>query len=67
MWSEETETGVVGKYTFYDDKLAEVEFFPVKIRDYGQPYFLEGKDKNMVLESLKKASYDLASEISSGR
>lgn len=53
MWSEETMLGVVGKYTFYKDKLIDVEYFPVRIVDYGQPYFLEGEEKKKVLERMK--------------
>jgi uncharacterized protein YqkB len=41
MWSEKTRQGVVGRYTFYDDNLIDVEFLPVFIKDYGQPYFLD--------------------------
>jgi poly-gamma-glutamate synthesis protein (capsule biosynthesis protein) len=66
MWSEETRTGMVGKYTFYDDRLVDAEFFPVKIRDYGQPYLLEGTEKDRVMETIKKASFDLSAKISSG-
>ena len=59
MWSEETKEGVVGKYTFYKDKLIDVEYFPIKIVDYGQPYFLEGEEKSRVLERMKSNSVRL--------
>ncbi len=36
-WSQKTKEGVVGKYTFKDKELINVEFFPVQINDYGQP------------------------------
>ena len=58
-WSEKTKLGVVGKYTFYDNKLIDAEFFPVRIMDYGQPYFLEGKEKEKILEEMKTASEKL--------
>lgn len=60
MWSLKTEEGVVGKYTFYDKKLAAVEFFPVSIEDYGQPRFYEGKDKERILSEMKKTSIELS-------
>ncbi len=36
-WSQKTKEGVIGKYTFKDKELINVEFFPVQINDYGQP------------------------------
>lgn len=39
-WSQKTKEGVVGKYTFYGNKLIDVEFLPVLIEDYGQPHFV---------------------------
>lgn len=51
-WSEETKVGIVGKYYFFDDQLIDAEFFPVRIVDYGQPYFLEGEEKIKVLNQL---------------
>lgn len=58
-WSEETKTGVVGKYTFYKDKLIAAEFLPVRIEDFGQPYFLTGMEKQQVLDSLLRKSKNL--------
>lgn len=52
-WSEETKLGVIGKYTFYDKKLVDVEFMPIRIVDYGQPYFLEGDARQKVLDALR--------------
>ncbi len=51
-WSEETKLGVIGKYTFYDRKLIDVEFFPVRIMDYGQPYILQTAEKLAILDKL---------------
>jgi len=56
MWSRKTELGVVGKYTFLDTTLIDVEYLPVEIADLGQPYFLTGEAKNQVLEELKTES-----------
>ena len=61
MWSEKTKQGVVGYYTFYDDQLIDVEFLPILIEDYGQPYFLEGEAKQSILEEMKNASFNLSS------
>jgi len=58
-WSEETKLGVVGRYTFYEGKLVDVEYLPVRIVEYGQPYFLEGPAKNAVLKSMEWASSKL--------
>lgn len=38
-WSEKTKLGEIGKYTFIDKKLTNVEFIPIKIIDFGQPNF----------------------------
>jgi len=56
MWSEETKIGAVGVYTFYDRTLIKAEYFPVKIQNYGQPYFLEGTEKQQILNRLKNIS-----------
>lgn len=56
MWSEETRTGVLGLYTFYEKDLIDVEYFPLKIFDYGQAVFLEGKEKQEVINNLKEES-----------
>lgn len=61
MWSEETKKGVVGRYTFSDGKLVDAQFFPVYIKDYGQPYFLEGEEKEKILSQMKSTSLQLSS------
>jgi poly-gamma-glutamate synthesis protein (capsule biosynthesis protein) len=61
MWSEETKYGVIGKYTFYNKQLVDVEYFPLYIKDYGQPSLLDGPDKQKVLDNMKKQSEILAS------
>lgn len=63
MWSEETKKGVVGRYTFYDEQLIDVEFLPVYIIDYGQPEFLEGERKEEVLGALKRSCLSLIVEV----
>src|SRR5690606_2312827 len=34
MWSEKTKEGVIGKYYFYNNKLVDAEYMPIKIHDY---------------------------------
>lgn len=60
-WSEETKTGVVGKYTFYNKELINAEFFPIYIPGNGQPYFLAGEQKQKILDGMKTASNELSS------
>jgi gamma-polyglutamate biosynthesis protein CapA len=55
-WSQKTKEGVVGKYTFYGKDLIDVEFLPVEIVNYGQPYFLEGERKKAVLDEMYRES-----------
>lgn len=61
-WSEETKTGVVGRYTFYEGKLVDVEYLPIRIVDYGQPYFLAGEEAARIVASLEQASTALAGQ-----
>lgn len=62
MWSQETREGIVGKYVFYDNQLVDVEFMPVLIEDYGQPRWLEGTEKDRLLEILEKESKDTSTQ-----
>ncbi|TMF05890.1 MAG: CapA family protein [Chloroflexi bacterium] len=59
MWSYETRVGVLGKYTFYDDKLVGVEFIPTIIENYAQPRLLEGEERQAALDAMKVASEEL--------
>jgi len=58
-WSKKTKQGIVGKYVFYNKKLVDVEFLPVLIENYGQARFMEGKDKEDILNELEKESVKL--------
>lgn len=58
-WSQKTKEGVVGKYTFSGPDLIDVEFLPVGIKDYGQPYFLEGEKKQKILDEMYQESLKL--------
>ena len=63
-WSEETREGVIGKYTFYDNKLIDVQYYPTYIENYGQPYFLDGSKKSAILSNMEQGSIQLASDES---
>lgn len=56
MWSRETREGVVGKYYFYQGKLIDGEFLPILIEDYGRPRWLEGAERERVIEKLEDIS-----------
>lgn len=66
MWSQKTREGVVGKYTFFDDRLVDVEFVPIYIENYGQPRFnSETSKKEIVLKEMKDESKKLEKTRSS--
>lgn len=58
-WSQKTKEGVVGKYTFDGKELVDVEYLPVEIINYGQPYFLEGAKKQQILNEMFTESMKL--------
>ena len=58
-WSLKTKQGVIGMYTFYNNHLVDVEYLPLQIEDFGQPYFLTGEAKQNILSSMKIQSEDL--------
>ena len=59
-WSLKTKQGVIGKYTFYDNQLIDVEYLPILIENYGQPHFLTGDEKKIILENMKYQSEKLS-------
>ncbi len=59
-WSLKTKQGIVGKYTFYKEKLVDVNFLPILIENYGQPKFLEENEKEKILEEMKRESLELS-------
>lgn len=59
-WSLKTKQGVVGKYTFYGNKLVDAEFLPVQIENYGQPDFLVGNKKRLIIDEMKRESIKLS-------
>jgi poly-gamma-glutamate synthesis protein (capsule biosynthesis protein) len=54
MWSQKTREGVVGKYTWYDKTLIDVEFIPILIEDYGQPRIITNSDKKQEVIGIMK-------------
>lgn len=58
-WSQKTKEGVIGKYTFYDNQLIDVEYLPVQINNYGQPYFIKDTQKKLILDHMKIESLKL--------
>jgi poly-gamma-glutamate capsule biosynthesis protein CapA/YwtB (metallophosphatase superfamily) len=63
MWSRETREGLVGRYIFYENSLVDVEFLPVLIEDFGQPYWLEGEAKQKMLHTLQSETQKLNQKI----
>ena len=53
-WSPETKVGYLAKLKFVgtEIKRENIEIIPIGIRDYGQAYVLEGKEKEKVLQEL---------------
>jgi poly-gamma-glutamate capsule biosynthesis protein CapA/YwtB (metallophosphatase superfamily) len=57
MWSQKTREGVVGKYTFFDTELIDVEFIPVLIHDYGQPAVIDELIyRRQIIDTMKQES-----------
>ncbi len=55
-WSKETQEGVVGEYTFYEDTLVNVKFQPILVDVSYQPRFLSTKDGTHILNRMLKSS-----------
>jgi len=65
-WSLPTRQGVVGRYTFYDDRLVRVDYLPVQIEDSAQPRFLAGDEAQAILNRMYEASQSLAQQLQAG-
>lgn len=63
MWSQKTKEGVVGKYTFYNNSLIDVEYFPVQINEYGQPALPESAQRRSILDQMNSESLKLQGKI----
>ncbi len=55
-WSRATEEGVIGRYTFYGNRLVAVRYYPVLIPDEVQPRPLEGEEAEVVLDRMRQAT-----------
>ena len=55
-WSPETQEGVVGEYTFYENQLVNVQFHPILVDVSYQPRFLSEKDGKHILNRMLKSS-----------
>lgn len=60
MWSTETRQGVLGKYTFYDNQLIDVEYFPIMIDDFVQPRPAKADEAKTILDRMIRSSNKLA-------
>ncbi|MGH7902690.1 MAG: CapA family protein [Candidatus Dormibacteraceae bacterium] len=63
-WSEDTEEGVVGKYTFYGNRLVAATWTPVHIDGLdGQPSIMAPAPAAQVLSTMERASRQLAARL----
>jgi poly-gamma-glutamate capsule biosynthesis protein CapA/YwtB (metallophosphatase superfamily) len=62
-WSRATSEGVVGRYTFYDNRLVKAEFLPVVIADESQPRFVAGAEAETILAKMRDASRQLEQRL----
>lgn len=63
-WSEATEEGVVGTYTFYGDQLVGAKWTPVHIDGLdGQPSIMPPAQAATVLNTMEQASEELAARL----
>jgi len=58
-WSEETQEGVVGTYTFYDGKLIAVGYKPIVVDKSYQPKFVVGDRAAKILKQMQDSSNQL--------
>jgi len=59
MWSQETREGVLGKYTFNNKGVINVEFVPVIIDNYSQPRFASETEANIILARMKDSTQQI--------
>lgn len=55
-WSQQTKTGFAARTTFYQNKIIDIEIFPIFISDFNQPELLEDEKKEAILHHLKTIS-----------
>lgn len=55
-WSEKTKEGVVGKYTFFENRIVDIDFLPIYIEEIGQPKFIkDARGEKILFEMLKES------------
>lgn len=59
-WSQKTKEGIVARLVFYEKELIDTEILPIEIKDFGQPYFLEGEKKQKIISELRDESLRFA-------
>lgn len=62
MWSIETRQGVLGKYTFYDNQLIDVVYYPIVIEDYVQPRPANAQEKQTIIGRMLRSSKKLLAQ-----
>lgn len=62
-WSLKTKQGVIGKYQFYDNQLINIEYIPIQIEQYGQPFLLSGMARKIILNDMRERSLQLAKTL----
>lgn len=58
-WSEKTQEGTIARLSFDEEHLVDWEFLPVKIENWSQPRFLEGEEKEIIIEEMEQLNADL--------
>jgi poly-gamma-glutamate synthesis protein (capsule biosynthesis protein) len=58
-WSRETQEGVVGKYTFYENQLVQVSYHPILVDGSYRPRFVSGKDAEKIINQMKQSTQQL--------
>jgi poly-gamma-glutamate synthesis protein (capsule biosynthesis protein) len=59
MFSQSTEEGVVGAYTFYQRRLVRVRYRAVHIYDYAQPRWAAPAEARSILQQMRQSSLEL--------
>lgn len=59
MWSQETREGVIGKYVFDKEGLADIKFYPVIIENYAQPRFANQDETLKILGRMRESTLKL--------
>jgi poly-gamma-glutamate synthesis protein (capsule biosynthesis protein) len=58
-WSEETQEGVVGTYTFYGESLVNASYKPIVVDKSYQPVFIEGERATKIIKQMRDSSIQM--------